>query len=269
MTCCSRTETRCQLQGKLSQQQQLDTKALQGLEDLGLAKAGALGTNQDSPLIYLAKPPKGKAKYLDVTDFLNLQETEQGDEDAVGSKDGVDLLLRPSGAKAKLDNISQASWNIANVRILAELLSTGQLPSDQLADYLAYTVKICQLADRHTWKSVLSYDRDYRHKQALCQCRWGTELMHLRSVTLVDKSNQARMANLKNGQNLGPKAPNGAKRREYNKPASVVTEKSPICRQYNQGECTFVPCKFRHVCLTPGCQQAHTIFEHFGQRGQQ
>lgn len=239
-------------------------RALQGLEQLGLmeAQSSARASTQESPLVYLARPAKGKAKFLDITDFLSDVGTDE-QEGVVGTKDGVELLMRPAGGKAKLEGISQAQWAVANTRILAELLASGQLPINQLADYLAYTVQICQLADRYTWRSVLAFDRNYRQKQAVSQCRWGAEFTHSRSVFLVEKTGQFSAKVGKTAQNGQPGAQNGPAVNGKANMGKEPTKAMPVCRKFHQGSCDFTPCKFRHICLQPGCSQPHTLAEHY------
>ena len=239
-----------------------ETKVLQGLEALGLAK-GTGSVDHESPLIHLAKPQKGTRKYLDIADFLldtGLDEaTQEGGEPTVKSK--------PQG-RGKLDKVSQAQWCMANTKILAELLASGQLPQQHLADYLSYTVQVCQLAERYTWASVLQFDRDYRQKQALGQCRWGVDIGHIRSVFLVEKHQGTQNRgfqprNQNQNQNRFGKTQNGPP--YQGGPSYQKSERSDeVCRLFNQGKCGFARCKHKHECLVPGCTKPHTIYEHFG-----
>lgn len=248
--------------GATTEEPKMDSQVLQGLETLGLAK-NASTVDHESPLVYLAKP-KGLKKYHDIADFLS--DSVTGEEQSLGTQDGVELLLKPTQSKGKLDKVTQAQWCMANTRILAELLSSGQLHQCHLADYLAYTVKVCQLTERYTWGSILQFDRDFRQKQALTHCRWGSDIGHLRSVFLVEKTPYQSTFS-KDRPGLGSKqTPQVQNRRAPGNQSQNREEKKDreVCRLFNQGKCNFPNCRYKHECLIPGCQKTHTVYEHFG-----
>ena len=73
------------------------------------------------------------------------------------------LMLSFGGNKVKLESITIEQFNIANLRIFYELLSSNKLPtSDDLRDYLSYSIKVLELPRKYTWESVLKYDDEYR-----------------------------------------------------------------------------------------------------------
>jgi len=133
------------------------------------------------------------------------------------------------------------------------LISSAKLDKNGITDYLSYTVKISQLAERYQWETVLLYDREYRRLQAALngQLRWGADSSHLVSVYLKDKSGQN-----KEKPNKGPKGINS-------KTPAVKDPKSgkDICRNYNNSKCEYGDKCFRaHVCLT--CYKTHPLLEH-------
>ena len=71
-----------------------------------------------------------------------------------------------SKTEPKLHAVSPALWIVANARIMAALYNSGDLDHITTKDYMAYTVKIGELASRYTWASVLVYDQEYWRRQA-------------------------------------------------------------------------------------------------------
>ena len=57
--------------------------------------------------------------------------------------------------------MSPATWIAANACIMAALYNCGNLDHITAKDYMAYTVKIGELALRYTWASVLVHDQEY------------------------------------------------------------------------------------------------------------
>ena len=75
---------------------------------------------------------------------------------------------------------------IANTRIFHSLLFAGKLPTARdIRDYLAYTVKVMELAGKYEWVSVLKFDDEYRQLQATYSFPWSYDSHHLHEVTLV------------------------------------------------------------------------------------
>ena len=75
-----------------------------------------------------------------------------------------------------------------NTKFLAEISALGPVVlRSVLDDYLAYTVKIGELATRFTWALVLLYDDDYRRRQAEMDFCWGSDAPHLSMVILKER----------------------------------------------------------------------------------
>ena len=49
--------------------------------------------------------------------------------------------------KPKLDTVTPMQWSATNIKILMELLREGKLSQQVMFDYLAYTVKVSELAE--------------------------------------------------------------------------------------------------------------------------
>ena len=192
-----------------------------------------------NPLVYLANP---NPEYLDITDFVPQVKisTGQNQEQTVTSSDDVQLILKSGPKKPKLQDIDQALYMAASSRILAHLLNTGKINSNQVPHYLAYMVKIGMLAQRYQWMSVLLYDREYRKLQSAYNFPWGSDTQHLAQVYLVEKMN---------------------KKVHVLKPNDVQKKENQCCRLFNHSVCPYgTNCRYAHLCLI--CKQSHTIKEH-------
>ena len=99
-----------------------------------------------NPLSYLGKSCKA-AKYLDIIDFL--ADREGTSEQVIGQADGTEVIVKTTTKKVKLEQVTQIQWATANIRILVELLCRGELNSSSLLDYMAYTIKVGELADKY------------------------------------------------------------------------------------------------------------------------
>ncbi len=149
------------------------------------------------------------------------------------------IVVKTGVKKLKLEGISPAQWIGANARIMADLLRQGRLLPHQVPLYLSYTAKIGDLALRYSWLSVLSYDAEYRDKQAQFQFDWGIDIPHLATTRLVER-------------------PVASGRTASAKP----TKTSSVCKNFNTKGCTWDGCTYRHVCSEPGCGKAHSRHSH-------
>ena len=187
--------------------------------------------------------PPAKTKYHDIVDFLH-GDREQEEDQTVWGDEESSLIIR-SGRKKALDKVSPHQWGAANLRIMFELHRTGQLVGAALWDYLAYTVKVHDLAATYTWPSLLLYDREYRKAQAREGFRWGSDTPHVDRLYLRYREPVVGQAG-KKGQGA-PKTPN----------------KADICRLYQKDNCPFgAECRFRHVCSAPSCNGRHPLARH-------
>ena len=111
------------------------------------------------PTLYLRAPQKQGEKALQITDFLHSYggSQEEEEEEILHSAGGTSIFARKKKSKPKYTEVSQAQWIAANARIMDTLLSRG-LCAEGIRQYLGYTAKIGELAQRNTWQSVLTYD---------------------------------------------------------------------------------------------------------------
>ena len=74
---------------------------------------------------------------------------------------------------------------VANTRIFHSLLFSCKLPTSRHAhDYLAYTVKIMELAVKFEWTSVLKCDDEFCQLQASYSFPWSHDSTHLHQIAL-------------------------------------------------------------------------------------
>ena len=132
------------------------------------------------PLNYLL--PKVKAKHLDITDYV--QTTGQEVEEVLSGSGDRQIILKSGPKKIQLENVRPMQWMAAHLKIMMELLYSGRLKQESLYDYIAYTIKISELAESHLWPSVMMFDRRYRELQAQHGFRWGSDTPHLTAVNL-------------------------------------------------------------------------------------
>ena len=98
----------------------------------------------------------------------------------------VILVLSHGQQRPRLSNVSWQQWVIANTRIFHALLFSSKLPTLQdIRDYLAYTVKVMELAGKYEWVSVLKFDDEYRQLQATYSLPWSYDSPHLHELILV------------------------------------------------------------------------------------
>lgn len=77
-------------------------------------------------------------------------------------------------------------WMAANGRIMAELICSAS--QQDIMDYVAYTVKIGEMACRFTWASVLTFDNEYRSIQAAAGFQWRADTPYPSTVSLWEKA---------------------------------------------------------------------------------
>ena len=130
---------------------------------------------------------------------------------------------------------------------MLELLQQGQLQTNNIFDYLAYTVQISELATEFTWGSVLQYDDAYRRKQAQGNLQWGSQLQHIDRLNLKVRE---------------PKQNTGSSHR-YNSNKEASTGSEMYCRLYQKLACPWGDrCRYPHVCSAPNCRKSHPLAQH-------
>ena len=127
-----------------------------------------------------------------------------------------------------------AQWVIANTGIFHTLLSTGKLPSPQdVQHYLAYTVKVKELSTKFTRASVLKYDDEFRHVQAVHNYLWSYDSNYLYIVILEPLTSKLAPPRASLATTL----------------VNLSADGRVICKNYNRAKgCTLFECNFAHMC---------------------
>ena len=112
-----------------------------------------------------AQLPQGE-KVLRIFDFVdNIIPRE--DERTLSNGGNTRLIVSFGPKKPKLEQVTLQHWVISNTRIFYDLLADGKLKSlGDIQHYLAYSIKIMELANRYQWVFVLKYDDEFRLLQA-------------------------------------------------------------------------------------------------------
>jgi len=234
-----------------------------------LVDSGLGGQASDGPLaaphavqesLMFLKPAqmaKGE-RVLCIVDFID-KLVPTTDERTISEVGLTKLLVSYGPKKPKLDSVSLAQWVIGNTRIFHTLVQLGKLPSSaDVQHYLAYTVKIMELSSRFTWASVLRYDDEFRHLQAIYNYPWSYDSPHLHTVILEPVSSPT------------PTKPPSPKPSSLTSTlANVTPEGRIIYRNFNRVKgCTLFDCNFAHVCSRKvngkACAQSHPLYSHQG-----
>jgi len=138
-----------------------------------------------------------------------------------------------------LTYVSPIDYLGANAKLLSRLISEGSIAGEEIFAYLAYSLRISQIAQSHSWRSTLFYDRRFRMIQASTGRSWSSEPAGLASACLEKR------------QPVGDKQAGG-------KPNGATS--SDLCRQFNISNCLYNPCKFKHRCAV--CNGEHSAAQH-------
>ena len=108
-----------------------------------------------------------------------------------------------------------------------------------------------ELSTKFTWYSVLKYDDEFRHVQAVYDYPWSYDSNHLHTVILEPVATK-----------LAP--PQAAPATTF---ANFSADGRVICRNFNRAKgCTLVECHFVHVCNRKvngrACGQSHPSHLH-------
>lgn len=202
------------------------------------------------PQVHIASASgKSVSSFHDICDFVP-QAVEE--EVLIGGQGEHQVVIKSGSKKPKLESLSLSQWAIANMAILYRLVNENKLLGQSLMDYLSYTTKVFQLVQRFSLVSVLLYDREYRKLQAEMGFRWGTDVQHLHTLFL-----QPRERNATNPlqSRRGPV--------QHTKQFKPEKREIGICRNFNAKKgCSFSGCKYKHLCIIPGCNQQHSANVH-------
>lgn len=206
---------------------------------------GTLG----DPQVYLKGGfSDSKHCFRDIVNYINLV-PPVADEQVLCADGGMQLVYKSGARQPQLTSVSIEEWALANTRIMNEMLVSGELNHVALTDYMAYTVKICELFKHYDKSSVLNYDREYRHLQSVYKFRWATDTPHLQTTCLRRRQIANHYNDIKQEKADGTSSHT---RRNY-----IPTE---VCRLYNTAiGCRFKEkCKYLHKCNEPGCSALHS-----------
>ena len=206
--------------------------------------------------MFLAAVPQGE-RVLRIVDFLSSivpKESEKTLTDVGGSR----LVISYGQQRPRLESVTLSQWVVANTRIFHHLLFANKLPTSRdLRDYLAYTVKIMELAGKYEWVSVLKFDDEYRQLQATYSFPWSHDSHHLHEVTLVPMARSKPPISQQPPQHAVP---------PRHPPFAFSTDHRVICRNCNSKGCHMQNCSYAHVCSQKFkgkvCSGSHPATQH-------
>ena len=200
--------------------------------------SGPLARQESSMFLKPAQPAKGE-RVLRIVDFVDKIVTNTEDR-TISDLGNTKLVISSGPKKPKLESLSIAQWVVGNTRIFHSLPSSGKLPSAQdVQHYLVYTVKIMELSSKFSRSSVLQYDDEFRHIQAVYNYPWSFDSHHFHTVIREPKRYVVGKSPL--GSALANLSPDGR----------------VICRNFNRVKgCSLADCHFAHVCNPSGKWQS-------------
>ena len=138
--------------------------------------------------------------------------------------------------------ISIDEWSAANCRLMSHLIHSGELPTEDIDYYLAYSTQIYDWAGKYEWEALLDFDYLYRERQAAHCYKWGslTANMEMQLLCSNVKIFTPQTRNYRNGK---------SQKNNNVKPNQTPQE----CRLFKarNGNCPYGDhCKYRHVGLT-------------------
>lgn len=214
---------------------------------------------QDPQVCLKSLGQQQNVQYYDIVDFANLSGSLYSNvEDRVLSNaEGGQLVFKTGPAKSKLESLNISQWSLASNAILYRLLEDRKLAIENVLDYVSYVSNIYQLFLTHDVTSVFFFDREYRKLQSVHQFRWGTNVPHIQQVFLKPKGS-VHVPNKFKGTGFSGKS--NFQSRNY---ATQSASGKEICKKFNSRlGCSFIGCKFDHVCNIPGCSQKHSASGH-------
>ncbi len=197
-------------------------------------------------------------KPLLIPDFVTCSRSSCDEEEKELATDGqATLLLKTSKAtKPKPEDVTTSQWISANARIQAELIRRGDLGTRAQLQYSTYIGHLGDLAQTHTWASVLLYDHAFRKLQATDGLPWddANESWRLAMFHLERRPSRAAPAQQRKPWQANPGSA-GPRLRD--------NTGHPICLKFNSpAGCNYPACKYSHSCLQPGCQAKHPQYQH-------
>ena len=174
---------------------------------------------------------------LRIVDFVdNIVPRE--DERTLSDGGNTKLIVSYCPKKPKLEQVTMQQWVVSNTRIIYSLLVKQKLQSvEDIQHYLAYTIKIMELANRFQWVSVLKYDDEFRLLQASYNYPWIFDSNHLHTVLLEPITKSQQVPRTANRTSWGLQSP-------Y---VSSTSDGHTICQNfYSSRRCSFTNCGLTH-----------------------
>jgi len=201
------------------------------------AGAGTSAITASEMFLKPAKAANGEMKAYLIPDFVDSL-IPQEHEETLSSQGTARISVTYGPKKPKLESITLQQWVVGNTRIFYTLLAEGKLRSmTDIQHYLAYTVKIMELANKYEWKSVVLYDNEFRRMQATYHYPWSFDSNHLHTVMLTPQ---------RVNTNSPTKGPSNQARSNF---ANTNVEGKIMCRNFNSPRgCTFRDCNYVHEC---------------------
>ena len=169
-------------------------------------------------------------KHHDIVDYVYL--TPPYRERVVDDCSSADLLDQLVKAKLgptrpRLEDVSIAQWNLANMRILDILLDSPETLGP-VCYYMAYTMRINTYFGKFDRVKVLLYDRAYRIKQAQFHTPWGIDVGFIKDDSLLDGDLE-----LSRGQQKHTNTDKSASKYS-DEPCRVPGSSQEVCQMFNR-----------------------------------
>ena len=195
-------------------------------------------------------------KALFINDFVSKADVSTVDEETeLLAGNGQRLVLRSSTAKKpKAHEVTLSQWISGNARIMKKLIEEGELDGEQILQYLHYTEKFGDMAQKHTIPSLMLFDERFRKDQAENGTSWADDnyhatLFHLEKRPVSSANKQGKKGGMQRN------AESGARKR--------------VCLDFNnRAGCSWgSECKFPHTCAKVGCEGNHPQYQHPSSEG--
>ena len=126
---------------------------------------------------------RGKNEVLRIID-LEERIVSKEDDQLLLDTGSNKLFLKGGPKKPRLESLFIPQWVIGAIHILNHPIEGNQFISlGEMQSYLGYMVKVMELAGGYEWVSVLKFDDDFWHIQALSHYPWLYESHHLHATS--------------------------------------------------------------------------------------
>ena len=138
--------------------------------------------------------------------------------------------------------LTLSEWAAANCRLMAFLLSSGQLAPSDADYYLAYTTNIFEYYESYEWENILDFDYLYRERQSEHGFQWGYIPTNMELSLLASPRRKPTL-----GQ--GARGKGGALNKQQPASQPKSTEECKLFKN-NNGRCPYgEACKYVHPAL--------------------